>query len=148
MNIRADIAELLHAGHSDRAIARQLHVDAKTVSAARAALALPKAKSGYKAAATPEDLFWRRVKPLDDGHMEWAGSRNSSGLPSLRHGGRNLSAYRIAYRIATGREPEGHVKPGCGRAGCVAPACQTDRATRAEDRKVDALHAAIFGESA
>jgi hypothetical protein len=148
MKVRADVAELLHAGYSDTAIARQLGVDrARTVAPARAALGLPKAKSGYKAAATPEDLFWRRVRPLGDGHMEWTGYRNNSGVPTLRHGGRCLSASRIAFRIANGREPEGHTRPNCGRDGCVAPACQADRVSRAEDRKVDVLYAAIFEAS-
>ncbi|EYT83990.1 hypothetical protein CF54_04135 [Streptomyces sp. Tu 6176] len=135
MKIRADVAELLRAGHSDSAIARQLHVDYKTAAAARKALGLPKAKSGYKAAATPADLFWRRVTPTDDGHMEWAGYTTST-TPAMRHGGRSMSAYRVAYRIATGREPEGRALPSCGRDGCVMPGHHADRAdrARAQDR--------------
>ncbi|MGA5330980.1 hypothetical protein ACPCJT_20345 [Streptomyces griseoincarnatus] len=145
MKIRADVAELLKAGLSDTAIARQLGVDREcTVAPARAALGLPKHKPGRTPASTPEDLFWRRVRPLDDGHMEWTGTR-TNGVPTLRHGGRVHTAYRVAFRIANGREPEGQAKPGCGRDGCVAPACQTDRITRAEARKVDALYGAIFG---
>lgn len=147
MKIRADVAELLRAGHSNNAIARQLNVDAKTtVARTRAALGLPKAKPGYKAATSVEDLFWRRARPLDNGHMEWTGTR-TNGVPTVRHGGRAHTAYRLAFRIAHGREPDGHVRPGCGRDGCVAPACQTDRATRAEARKVDRLYSQIFGES-
>jgi len=144
MEIRADIAELLHAGHSDAAIARQLHVDKTTAAKARAALGLPKAKSGFKAAATPEDLFWKRVKPTDDGHMEWTGFHMAS-TPGLRHGGRNQTAYRIAYRIANGREPEGHALPNCGRAHCVKPGHHADRVDRQQDRRVDTLYTAIFG---
>ena len=148
MKIRADIAELLKAGHSDAAIARHLHVDATTtVAQARAALGLPKHRPGRTAASTPEDLFWKRVKPTDDGHMEWTGYRNNSGAPSLRHGGRNLSAYRLAYRIATGHEPEGYALPSCGRHGCVKPGHHGDRADRAEARKVDHLYTAIFGSA-
>ncbi|MGW5130388.1 hypothetical protein [Streptomyces sp. NPDC004135] len=149
MSIRPDVAELLRAGYSDRAIARQLNVDVKaTVAPARAALGLPAAKPGRKPAATAEDLFWRRAEPTSDGHMEWTGYRNNGGVPTLRHGGRGLSAYRIAYRIAHGREPEGYTRPACGRDGCVAPACQADRVSRAEDRKVDTLYDAIFGPPA
>ncbi|MFE0329037.1 hypothetical protein ACFW08_20090 [Streptomyces sp. NPDC058960] len=147
MKVRADVAELLRAGHSDRAIARQLHVDAKTVAAARAALGIPKAKSGYKAAATAEDLFWRRTQPTDDGHLMWTGTRNRHSGPSIRYSGRNLSAYRIAFRIANGREPEGYALPSCGRDGCVKPDHLADRASRAQARKVDQLYAAIFGAS-
>lgn len=147
MSIRADIAELLRAGYSDRAIGRQLNVDpVGTVAPARKALGLPKAKSGYKAAASPEDLFWRRIKPTDDGHMEWTGYRNNTGAPSLRHGGRQLSAYRIAYRIAHGREPDGYALPSCGRDGCAKPGHHSDRSDRAREARVDALYAGIFGQ--
>lgn len=147
MKVRADVAELLRAGYSDRAIGRQLNVDpVGTVAAARRVLGLPKHKSGVTPAATAEDLFWRRVKPTDDGHMDWVGYRNNSGAPSLRHGGRNLSAYRIAYRLAKGREPEGYALPSCGRDGCVKPGHHTDRADRAREKRVDALYAGIFGQ--
>ncbi|MFB7461237.1 hypothetical protein [Streptomyces sp. NPDC056188] len=143
MKIRADVAELLHADHSNRAIARQLHTDAKAVAAAREHLGIPKAKSGYKGAATPEDLFWRRVKPTDDGHMEWTGFYIGS-TPGLRHGGRNHTAYRVAFRIANGRDPEGHALPNCGRDGCVKPGHHSDRADRAREQRVNSLYAAIF----
>lgn len=146
MKVRADIAELLHAGYSNAAIARQLNVCAQTtVAPARTALGLPKVKSGYKPAATVEDLFWRRVKPTDDGHMEWGGYRTGDGVPGLRHGGRFHTAYRVSFRIGNGREPEGNAKPGCGRNGCVAPACQTDRVSRAKARELDRIYDAIFG---
>ncbi|MFJ5259116.1 hypothetical protein ACIQAC_01395 [Streptomyces sp. NPDC088387] len=145
MKVRADVAELLHHGHSDRAIVRQLHVDAKVVAAARAHLGIPKAKPGRKPAASAENLFWLRVKPTDDGHMDWTGSRNSTGVPSLRHGGRNLSAYRIAYRIANNREPEGYALPNCEHDGCTKPGHHTDRTDRAQEKRVDALYGAIFG---
>jgi hypothetical protein len=145
VSIRPDVAELLRAGYSDRAIARQLNVDARvTVAPARAALGLPTAKPGRKPAATAEDLFWRRARPTNDGHMVWDGYRSKDGVPGLKHGGRFHTANRLAYRIANGRDPEGKALPSCGRDDCVAPACQTDRADRAEARKVDALYAAIF----
>jgi hypothetical protein len=147
VSIRADVAELLRAGLSDRAIARELNTDHKKVSAARTALGLPKAKPGKKAAGTAEDLFWRRARPTDDGHMEWAGF-HSTGTPCLRHGGRNQTAYRIAYRIANGRDPEGKALPSCGREHCVKPGHHSDRHDRAAARKVDDLYDAIFGASA
>ncbi|MGQ5576043.1 hypothetical protein [Streptomyces sp. ECR3.8] len=145
--IRGDVRELLLAGHTNAEIARRLGIHPSTPARARAYLGLPQRKPGRQAAATAEDLFWRRVKP-DGDHMAWTGYRNSTGAPSLRHGGRNLSAYRIAYRMATGREPDGYALPSCGRDGCVKPGHHADRADRAEARKVDALFGAIFGESA
>src|SRR5256885_5051734 len=111
MKVRADAAELLRAGLSDSAVARQLNMCPRTVGKARAALGLPKHKRGIKPAATPEDLFWRRVRPTDDGHMEWTGYRDQSGLIGLRHDGRFYTAYRLAYLIATGREPKGYALP-------------------------------------
>jgi Zn ribbon nucleic-acid-binding protein len=139
MKVRADVAELLHAGHSNRAIARQLHTDAKDVANAREVLGLPKAKPGKKPSGTAEDLFWRRVKPTDDGHMEWTGFHVAS-TPALRHGGRNQTAYRIAFRIATGRDPEGQALPSCGRQHCVKPGHHEDRAdrTRRQQQERDA----------
>ena len=145
--IRGDVRELLLAGHTNAEIARSLGVDPSTPARARAYLGLPQRKPGRQAAATAEDLFWRRVKPATGGHMEWTGYR-ANGVPALRHGGRIHTAYRLAFRIANGREADGNVRPGCDRDGCVAPACQTDRASRAEARKVDRLYGAIFGESA
>lgn len=148
MNIRADVAELLHAGHPNIAIARQLHIDHRTVSEARRHLGMPKAARGRRAAATPEDLFWRRTQPTDDGHLLWTGHRNNNGVPCLRHGGRGLSAYRIAFRIKHGRDPIGHVKSGCGVEGCVHPRCVEDRPTREANRRADKAFDAIFGTPA
>ncbi|MGY0023712.1 hypothetical protein ACVHNB_32680 [Streptomyces sp. YJ-C3] len=144
MKIRADVAELLRAGLSDRAIARELGVDARlTVAPARTALGIPKARPGKPPAASAEDLFWRRTQPVDDGHILWTGSRDYTGTPSLRHGGRNLSALRIAFRLKHAREPEGHVTPTCDRDGCVAPAHTEDRRIR---ERTNTTFAAIFGE--
>lgn len=155
MTVRADVAELLRAGLSNRAIAFELHIDAKAVAAAREALGLPKTKPGRRPAATAEDLFWRRAKPTDDGHMVWGGYVTSDGVPGLRHGGSFHTAYRLAFRIATGRDPEGYALPTCDRTYCVKPGHQEDRVDRTnrvearlQERRVDALYGAIFGESA
>lgn len=145
MIIRADVAEMLRAGVTDISIVRELHVRRATVAATRAALGIPKTPGGQPAAATVEDLFWQRVQIGEDGHMTWGGYRNTSGAPGLRWGGTVHSAYRVAFRIANGREPDGYAKPSCGRDGCVAPACQRDRPGRAEERRLERLYAGIFG---
>lgn len=141
MKVRADVAELLRAGLSNRAIARQVHAGTQEVAEAREVLGLPKAKPGRTAAATPEDLFWRRTQPTDDGHLLWTGYRNNQGVPVLRHGGRGLSAYRIAFRIKYDREPIGYAKPGCTVEGCVHPNCIDDRPMQ---QKTRATFEAIF----
>lgn len=149
MNVRADVAELLRAGLSDRAIGRELGVDPiATVRPARQALGIPKAKSGRRPAATPEDLFWHRVKPTDDDHMEWTGHHGAEGTPLLRHGGVLHTGYRLAFRIANGRDPDGYALPSCGREHCVKPGHHGDRSDRAREKRVDALYVDIFGQSA
>lgn len=149
MKIRADVAELLRAGLSDRAIGRELGVDPiATVRPARKALGIPPVKSGRKPACSPEDLFWRRVRPTDDDHLEWTGYVSHDNIPALRHGGRLYTARRLAFRIANGRDPEGKVLPSCGRAQCVKPDHQADRVDRAREKRVDSLYDGIFGAPA
>src|SRR5690606_7912953 len=113
MNVRADVAELLRAGYGDRTIARRLGVTQRSVTEARAALGLPKARGGYKSAASAEDLYWRRAQPLDDGHYQWRGGHNSSGVPVLSWRKQPITARRVAYRIANGHDPVGYVYPVC-----------------------------------
>lgn len=129
MTVRPDVAELLRAGYGDRTIARRLAVTIPSVTAARTELGLPKARGGTKAADSVEDLFWRRVKPVDGGHFEWAGNRSSRGTPVIHWNRHNLSAYRIAFRIRHGRDPEGYGHTTCDYDGCVAPDHVADSAT-------------------
>lgn len=121
MIIRADVAELLRAGYGDRTIARQVGVSIGSVTRARADLGLPKARGGHKPAATAEDLFWRRAKPVDHGHVEWTGHRNSKGTPTVGWRGKHYSALRIAFRIRHGHDPAGYAFITCDHDGCVAP---------------------------
>jgi hypothetical protein len=129
MNTRAAIEELLYAGHSDKAIARQLHVRRQRVAAIRNQLGLPRHKPGYTAAGSPEELFWRRTQPTDDGHLLWPGY-DPVQAPSVRHGGRRHSAHRIAFSLANTREPVGRVMTGCGTTGCVHPRHVEDQVMR------------------
>ncbi|MER5715773.1 hypothetical protein [Streptomyces sp. NPDC002132] len=125
MTVRVDVAELLRAGYGDRTIARQAGVTIGTVTRARTALGLPKARGGYRASASAEDVFWRRAKPVDGGHYEWISRRN--GTPSFAWGGRSYSVYRVAYQIRHGVEPTGYVHMTCDHPGCVAPDHTADR---------------------
>lgn len=127
--VRPDVAELLAAGYGDRTIARQLGVTANSVTRARTELGLPKARGGNKTAASAADLYWRRTRPAGDGHLDWAGHRTSKGTPTVNWGGHQHTAYRIAYRIATGQGPKGYVHAICDHAGCVAPAHMADNQT-------------------
>ncbi|MFI8104738.1 hypothetical protein [Streptomyces sp. NPDC086023] len=142
MQIRADVAELLRAGLADHVIAKQLHTDHKKVAAARAALRLPKVKSGVKPAASIEALFHSRTEPAEDGHLRWTGYIDPRGTPVLRYAGRIRSAYRVAFTIRTGREPVGYVRPACGMSQCVAPDHVDDRPAREKNK---AAYIGIFG---
>ncbi|MFJ3037765.1 hypothetical protein [Streptomyces tendae] len=122
MTVRADVAELLHAGYGDRTIARRLGVTAASVTQARQTLGLPPARGGNKPAGSVEDLFWRRTKPVDGGHLEWTGHRTNKGVGTTKWQGTIYTAGRIAYRIRYGQDPAGHTHAPCGHDGCVAPA--------------------------
>ncbi|QCX81184.1 hypothetical protein C9F11_38005 [Streptomyces sp. YIM 121038] len=140
MSTRAAIVELLHAGYSDKAIERQLHVSRRRARDLRAELGLPQHKPGITPAASPEDLFWRRTQPTGDGHLLWPRYSTGRGA-SVRHGGRRHSVHRIAFAMAHEREPVGHVATGCGTHGCVHPRHVEDQLMRDQFR-------AIFGEAA
>jgi hypothetical protein len=140
MNIQAAIEELLRAGYSDKAIERQLHVSRRRARALRHRLGLPNHKGGPTPAASVEDLFWRRARSTDDGHLMWPSYDPQHGA-AIRHNGRRQSALRVAFRIRYGREPEGRVSSGCGISGCVHPRHVEDAAMRQQYR-------AIFGTAA
>ncbi|WP_086710269.1 hypothetical protein [Streptomyces antimycoticus] len=140
MKIRADIAELLRAGHRDNAIAQQLGACPKTVARHRAALRIPKDAPGRTSHTSLEDAWRAHTEPTDDGHLLWTGGFNS-GVPTFRHRGHRHSAYLIGH----GRDPQGRCQPDCGRPGCVAPAHVDDGPGRARTRNT---YAAIFGSEA
>jgi hypothetical protein len=141
MSLHQDIVDLVRAGLSDAEISRRLSVDARRPSAIRRTLGLPKHRPGRKPKSAP-DLFADRTQPREDGHLEWTGHRSPHGLPLLRTGGKLETAYRVAFRIRHGREPQGHVKPGCGVDDCVAPDHVEDTPMRERNR---ATYSAIFG---
>ncbi|WP_199546643.1 hypothetical protein [Streptomyces sp. N35] len=137
---RAAIIELLHAGYSDRAIERQLHVSTRRARTLRTELGIPAHKPGPTPSSGPEEVFWRRAQPTTDGHLLWPGYSPHSG-PYIRHGGRKHSVHRLAFAMAHHRQPVGHVATGCGTRGCVHPRHVEDQAMRDQYR-------AIFGEAA
>ncbi|MEU2510518.1 WhiB family transcriptional regulator [Streptomyces syringium] len=145
MKIRLDIAELLSQGLPDYAIAKTLRVDRTTVIWTREQLGLPKSRAGRKAASSIEELFYQRVEHLDDGHLRWTGYRCKQGVPKLRYEGRTSTAYRVAFRIHHGRDPEGRCAPACELKGCVAPGHVDDDSTRQRDRRA---YADIVGRRA
>ncbi|MEU8839986.1 hypothetical protein AB0D97_12765 [Streptomyces roseus] len=134
----AAIVELLNAGHSERAIARQLAVSPSRVQRIRREHGIPAHRPGPTPAGSLEDAFWRRVQHTDDGHLLWP-----STVPMVRssHEGRKESVRRIAFRIRHRREPVGKVLPDCGQPGCVHP-------DHVADQPMRKTYAAIFGKAA
>lgn len=101
----------------------------------------------WRRAITLEEAFRQRTIPLDDGHSRWTGS-TSHTTPSIWWQGTTHSAYKIAFRIHHGREPEGTVTPGCEVPLCVAGPCLQDRRIREANRRADTAFDAIFGGAA
>jgi len=132
MNTRAAIEELLRAGYSDKAIARQLHVHRNRVRDLRDELDIPQHKPGPSASGSPEDLFWRRAQPTDDGHLLWPWA---STCVRIGHDGPRITAARLAFRIRHGRDPEGKVTNTCARIGCIHPDHVADQPMRAQARQ-------------
>jgi hypothetical protein len=133
----AAIRELLLAGHSERAIARQLITSTRRVQRIRLELGLPAHKPGPPT-SNLEDAFWRRAQPIDGGHLLWP-----AATPAVRtaHEGRKESVRRIAFRIRHHREPVGNVLPDCEQPGCVHP-------DHVADQPMRKTFAAIFGKAA
>lgn len=91
-----------------------------------------------------EGAFRARTEGAEGGHVRWTGT-TSHATPAVWWAGSTYSAYRVAFRIHHGREPEGQVRPGCGVSLCVAGAHVEDRPMR---QRSTSLYAAIFGDAA
>lgn len=141
MNIRADIAEMLRDGLTDRQIEKRAHVCHTTAAAARRALGLPKCRPGRKTEHTLAEALADRSRDIGDGHREWTG-QFAGPCPVLRYRGIRTTAYRAAFVVRHGRKPVGEVRPGCGRPGCVAPDHMDDRPARERNA---AAYKALFG---
>lgn len=129
--------ELMHAGYSDRYIARQVHMATRRVSRIRQQAGIAKVACGPKP-STAEGRFWRLAQPTDDGHLLWP---HAATTMRLGHEGPKASIRRIAFRIRYQREPIGQVRPGCNHDGRIHP-------RHVEDQPMRDLYHAIFGRVA
>lgn len=145
MKIRADIAELLHAGVPQIQIVRQLHVAPITVQRTREALGIPSPGKGRRPVATSlEEAFRAHLQPTDDGHVRWTGAVNSYGTPRAAANHATQSAYRVAFTLHHGREPVGRVTAGCGLQGCVRGDHMADKPMRQANQRADRAYTSIF----
>lgn len=118
---REQIIAALHAGHSVYRINRELRADKARIRAIRNELGLD-VYVRPEQTHTIEDKWRLFVRALDGGHMEWTGERGkASGTPLLSFKEKHHSATAVAFRIRTGRDPEGYALPECGMKQCVAP---------------------------
>lgn len=70
------------------------------------------------------ETFESRLKPNDaTGCIEWQGARDKNGYGTLRSGGRDHKAHRLAYENANGAIPDGRlVCHSCDNPACCNPA--------------------------
>lgn len=129
----AEIRALL-AEHGSNAIARMLGVDRAAVRRIRAEAGIPYAPAGQP--RTVEEKWTLFAKPVDGGHMEWTGERQSdSGTPVMRFKEKSCSPAAIAFRIEHGRDAVGQTFADCGLKHCVAPGHVVDEAGRIRIRE-------------
>lgn len=135
---RAQAAELLNTGKSDRAIAAAVGIDRATVARMRRALDVPPAPrpAPPNRTTTSVEEKWRTFVTAADerGHLTWTGRLADGATPVMSYAGRTITARPVAYRMRTGRDPVGYVRPGCGQSGCVAPEHQEDEKDRMRER--------------
>ncbi|MEU5595705.1 hypothetical protein [Streptomyces sp. NPDC020298] len=132
---REDIITALRQGHSNSKIMRDLRCDKTRVARLRHELGLPQFVKAEQT-RTVEDKWALFARPVDGGHMEWTGERaKGSGTPLLTYKERHLSAAGVAFRIRTGRAPEGYAIADCGVQHCIAPEHVNDEAGRQQARR-------------
>ncbi|NUS78512.1 MAG: hypothetical protein HOV70_20260 [Streptomyces sp.] len=95
-------------------------------------------------AASLEEAFRAHTESIDGGHVRWTGSASHT-TPTVWFDGRLRSAYKIAFHLHHGREPQGIVTSTCAVPLCVSGWHVADRLTR---QQTDAAFEAIFGSPA
>jgi hypothetical protein len=131
---RTDIIGMLRDGHSNSRIVRELRVDKQRVRRIRNELALPTFVP-IEQTRTLEEKWAIDTRPLDSGHVEWAGERATGGTPLVSYKEKHYSAAAVAFRIRTGRDPQGYAIADCGMQHCVAPEHVEDEAGRLRNRE-------------
>lgn len=125
---------------SNRSVARRLGVSDRRVDEVRKRIGLPTYVRGRRSPYRSwEEAFTQQSEPVEGGHRRWTGTRERAGTPVVRHRASIQTAYRVAFRLHYGREPEGYVTQSCGIPGCVAGGHQLDRIMREAQRAGDAV---------
>jgi hypothetical protein len=132
---REQIIAALQAGHSIYRINKELRADRARIRAIRDEIGLP-AHVRIAETRTIEDKWHQYAKPVDGGHMEWTGERGTSAnTPLVSFKERHHSALAVAFKIRTGRDPQGYAMADCGMKHCVAPDHVEDEPGRRRNRE-------------
>jgi hypothetical protein len=94
---------------------RLLHVRKRAVAEVRADLGIPPFFVRRGAQWTRDDFEEMSVQ-LRGGHRRWRGRHSGQGVPMA---GKNVTAYRLSFRLHHGREPVGKVTGTCRLNRCV-----------------------------
>jgi len=136
------IIALIGQGLSNTQIGRELGISRQVAWRIRGELGLPQAPPPHlPAAGTLEEAFYQRTRDAGDGHLAWTGTHSAGRTAVFTHHGTDHTAGRVAFFLHHHRQPEGTVKPECGRRGCVAPQHVEDAPGRA---RIRSLHRDIF----
>jgi hypothetical protein len=83
-----------------------------------------------------EAAWAARTTPADNGHLTWTGAAGTSArTPIFTWHDKTYSAAAVAFRIRTGRDPQGYCAAECGRKHCIAPAHVEDTPGRTRLRE-------------
>jgi hypothetical protein len=127
------VQRLIAEGLNNTEIGRTLHIERQTAGHIRRTFGLPNAP---RQPLTLEEKWEANTRPVDGGHLEWTGERQSaSGTPVLRYREKPHSPAAIAFRIKHQREPAGYAYAECGLKHCVAPDHVDDEAGRTRTRE-------------
>lgn len=130
----AEITALLRQGNiSNEVIVRTLRVDKHRVARIRRDLGLP----AYRPQPLTLEQKWRsKTRPVEGCHLAWTGELGSaSRTPILRYKNEFHTAAAIAFRLRTGRDPEGYAYSECGYFHCVEPTHVDDEPGRRHTRE-------------
>lgn len=132
----ARVAELAAQGTPTSTIANELHMDRRSVREIRNTAGHPAKPKPGVTTSTMEEKWTKLTNRVGGGHLEWLGERaKRSGTPVLRYREVSYSPAAIAFRMRTGREPEGQCFAECGFPHCVSPEHVDDTTTRVRDRE-------------
>ncbi|WP_435610862.1 hypothetical protein [Streptomyces sp. C10-9-1] len=132
LELRARIAAMLRAGATYAEVRAELGASLNLIADVRREHSIP-VPARTRPMRSEADAYAAGAEHTDGGHVRWAGEW-AGRCPQVSHHGRQESARRVAFRLAHGREPVGHVIAACGAAWCVAPGHVEDRPMREQLR--------------